>query len=206
MTGWVAVLPFTISVAAMPGFILSITRKMFPSLKVAHCANYTSRSSPLTNISSPENKPAAAALFVECTTRTHAQFKGGGGVASIAPRTEELLAHSATVRSRAGVASSIVAGKLFLFRAPIYSFQRTDGLRQREAAQAIAAIIRACSVLLRHGEQPAAFQSAGVGRSGGVVVGREGGWMGAMNFIMQEPSQWEMLSRWHRETSTNAQK
>ena len=78
------------------------------------------------------------------------------------------------------------------FRAPMYSNGRTE----KAAAEAIAAIIRACSSI-HYGEQPRRRQPVS-GRSRGVVVGREGRGMGAMNFIMQEPSQWEMLSRWRR--------
>ena len=76
------------------------------------------------------------------------------------------------------------------FRAPMYSNGRTE----KAAEKAIAAIIRACSSI-HYGEQLARQPVSG--RSGGVVV-KGGRGMGAMNFIMQEPSQWEMLSRWRR--------
>ena len=78
------------------------------------------------------------------------------------------------------------------FRAPMYSNGRTE----KAAEKAIAAIIRACSSI-HYGEQLARQPVSGR-RCEGVVVRREGRGMGAMNFIMQEPSQWETLSRWRR--------
>ena len=98
-------------------------------------------------------------------------------------RMEELLAHSAsTVRER-GRAQTLFAPQCI----------PTDGGGEKAAEKAIAAIIRACSSI-HYGEQPSQPVS---GHSGGVVV-KGGRGMGAMNFIMQEPSQWEMLSRWRR--------
>ena len=142
----------------------------------------------------------AALFIIECTYTYTCSIQRRGGHAT-SHRTQKICS-PIQPRSR--------CRRQTLF-APQY-IPMEDG--ERDAAQAIAAIIRACTMesspprpSRRQPCQPAGDETE---RSGGVVVGREGGrergWMGAMNFIMQEPSQWEMLSRWHREAFARAQR